>query len=176
MKKLFLLAIALFVGVIANAQVNYGGASQIEYGMKYKDLKNIYDYRDYDSRGFTRYSPTWSGIGSFVIPGLGQICCGEVWHGLGHVALNVGIGMWANASATNGDMDNYYLLSLVKVCFNIWSIVDAVRVAKVKNMYENDLRVSRRSDISFDVYPSLNSFQYNGNVNVASGMTFAINF
>lgn len=51
-------------------------------GMKYSALKYIYDYRDYDYYGCTQYySTTGAGIASFMLPGLGQILCGEKGRG-----------------------------------------------------------------------------------------------
>lgn len=156
---------------------DYGMADQIWVGMKYNELKNIYDYRMYRSGGYERYSPVWSGIGSFLIPGLGQICCGEAGRGLIQWGLSILCNIGTLAGFSDDDFNGAIVICpLANVGIGIWSIVDAVRVAKVKNMYETDLR-SMRSSVEVEMYPSLNTFttQSNG-VGVAPGMTLSFTF
>ena len=155
-----------------NAYMYAAPSSNIYYGMKYKELKNIYSPRDYDNRSIARYSPAWAGVGSFFIPGLGQMCCGEFWRGLGQFGVNFGLGL---VSLTTSDEGVYTTFALAKLAYGIWSIVDAVRVAKVKNMYETDLR-SLRSSVSIDMYPSLNTIPTNSGFGVAPGMTLSLTF
>ena len=54
------------------------------------------------------------------------------------------------------------------------SIVDAVRVAKVKNLYENDLR--RKYSFDMELYPSVGSFRSADGLQPAPGMTLAFRF
>ena len=56
----------------------------------------------------------------------------------------------------------------------IWSIVDAVRVAKVKNMYEQDLR--KKYSLDVDLYPSVNYVQTSGGVKPTAGLSLALKF
>lgn len=155
-----------------NAYMYAAPSSNIYYGMKYRELKKIYDHRDYDKRRFTRYSPAWAGVGSFFIPGLGQMCCGEFWRGLGQFGVNFGLGL-VSLTAEDGDLAAVFALG--QFAYGIWSTIDAVRVAKVKNMYENDLR-SLRSSVSIDMYPSLNTIPTNSGFGVAPGMTLSLTF
>ena len=147
-------------------------SDNIYYGMKYKELKNIYSPRDYDNRGFSRYSPAWAGVGSFFITGLGQMCCGEFWRGFGQFGVNLGLGIVALSAE---DAGLYTTVALARLAYGVWSIVDAVRVAKVKNMYESDLR-SLRSSVSVDMYPSFNTIPTNSGMGVAPGMTLSLTF
>ena len=154
--------------------VDYGGGNQIYVGMKYKQLKDIYNYRDWQG-GYQRYSPFWCGFGSFFIPGLGQMCSGEFGRGLGHLGVHLGLGLLSTACANTGAETGYYIAALTQLGYDIWTIIDAVRVAKVKNMYETDLR-SYQSSVSFEMYPSLNAVPTQSGLGVAPGMTFALTF
>ena len=149
----------------------YGGGNLIGHGMKYKELKDIYDFREWHG-GYEKYSPLWCGVGSLFIPGLGQICCGEWGRGLGFVGINV-LNNLLSATATTYESALIYTLTGIGVC--VWSVIDATRVAKVKNMYETDLR-SQYSEVSVDFYPSLNPIFQSGDVGVAPGMTLSITF
>ncbi len=126
-------------------------APQIYPGMKYREYKKLYSVRDYESAIHTRYSPFWSGAASFLITGLGQTCCGQFWRGLAFwsgkwFAVGVGEALLGEGGGA---------IAYLGVC--LWSIIDASRVAKIKSMYTYDIRrITYRSDISIDVYPSLN--------------------
>lgn len=153
---------------------NYGGRSYIRMNMKYADLKNIYDYRDWRG-GFEKYSPTWCGVASFFIPGLGQICAGEAGRGLGQWFVSALVNTCGLYALESGYVGSYLLCCCTSLGLGIWSIVDATRVAKVKNMYVTDL-YSKQS-VSVDLYPSLTPMQYSGsNLKVAPGMTLAVSF
>ena len=157
-------------------EFDYGMADHIQVGMKYDQLKKLYDYRMYRPGGYERYSPAWSGVASFFIPGLGQLICGEAGRGFGQFALSTMCDIVTIVSIVE-DVEGLSLLtSLAHLGIAIWSIVDATQVAKVKNMYETDLR-SMRSSVEVEMYPSLNTFttQSNG-IGVAPGMTLAITF
>ena len=64
--------------------------------------------------------------------------------------------------------------SVAQLTIEICAIVDAVRVAKVKNMYEQDLRKQYSFDVDF--YPSVNYVQTAGGVRPAAGLTLALKF
>lgn len=57
---------------------------------------------------------------------------------------------------------------------DIWSIVDAVRIAKIKNMYEQDLK--KLYSMSFNLYPSINYIHTANGLQPTAGFTFALNF
>lgn len=154
---------------------DYGGANLVSSGMKYNELKEIYDFRDWQG-GYERYSPFWCGFASFFITGLGQMCAGEGLRGVGFLCANILISTVGLSSLYSDASGMTYLLcSCANLGLGIWSIVDATRVAKVKNMYETDLR-SQYSDISIDLYPSLNPAFSQSGLGVAPGMTLAITF
>lgn len=153
---------------------DYGGTNYIFYGMRYKELKHIYDFREWHG-GYERYSPFWCGFASFFIPGLGQMCEGEGLRGLGQIGVNIGLGLLATGFANNGYAEAYLIIALTRLGYGIWSIIDATRIAKVKNMYETDLR-AQHSEISVDMYPSLNPMVSHSGLSIAPGMTLSISF
>lgn len=168
MKKLALM-IVLIAASLVSAQ------AQIAPGMKYKDLKGLYNPKEYIPESTDPYSRGWAGVASFVIPGLGQVIDGEVGRGLlffgGNVALNIvargqlqrfsdsvvtdssgQVTGYKDEAAARSSARNVILIGASALALNIWSIVDAVRVAKVKNMYTQDLR-RQRSSVDFDFAP-----------------------
>ncbi|MBQ3071263.1 MAG: hypothetical protein IJD12_06215 [Tidjanibacter sp.] len=156
-------------------EFDYGMADHIQVGMKYDQLKKLYDYRMYRPGGYERYSPAWSGVASFFIPGLGQLICGEAGRGFGQFALSTMCDIVTIVSIVE-DVEGLALLtSLAHLGIAIWSIVDATQVAKVKNMYETDLR-SMRSSVEVEMYPSLNAVPMQGGLGVAPGMTLSLTF
>ena len=131
--------------------------------MKYKDLKDTYNPKEYVKSANDPYSPGWSGFASFVLPGLGQVINGETGRGIAFFAGDLAIGVAADLCAdkfmkyvqtdANGkpvkDGGKYVYtddaaagkwagaiigVSAVGVANYIWSICDARKVAKVKNM------------------------------------------
>lgn len=50
----------------------------IKEGMKYKEVKELYNYKEYDRASGDRYNPVGAGIASFFIPGLGQAVSNEI--------------------------------------------------------------------------------------------------
>ena len=131
-------------------------ADGIRVGMKYKELKHIYHYQDWYSGLGDKHNPALMGVCSWLIPGLGQMISGEVGRGFGWLggavgcSVLMGIGAGVNAGAYYYDGYDYYydegtaiagsvlLLagSLALLTVDICAIVDACRVAKVRNMYE----------------------------------------
>ncbi len=167
--------------------------------MKYKELKTLYDYKSYTPMPYDRYSPAWSGVESFIIPGLGNMICDEVGRGfawLGATAgcyLVTGLGSAIAMGSFSTYHDDYgdpvieentggvvvgllmaYAGAIGAFAVDIASIVDAVRVAKVKNMYEQDMR----SQYSFDVslYPTVDCVRTATGFQPTAGLTLAMRF
>lgn len=161
---------------------------EIVPGMKYRQLKHIYNYREYVPSLTDRYSPGWSGVASFFVPGLGECINGEWGRGLAVVGGNFLLHLimfnaaeYGGSGAYYGQYDNDSAIILAWaglagiVTLDIWSTVDAVRIAKVKNMYEQDLRRSYYS-LDMKVYPSVNQ-TFNGTaLQPAPGLTLALRF
>ena len=160
-------------------------------GMKYKQLKTMYDYADWSSGMPERYNPALMGVCSWLIPGLGQMISGEVGRGFAwlggtigcYVLMGIGTAVTAGAysmydggynegMATVGSLmmvASYLGLLTVDIC----AIVDACRVAKVRNMYEQDLK---RLNYSLNLYPSVDYINMAGAVQPTAGLTLAMRF
>lgn len=152
--------------------------------MKYKELKTIYNYKDFTPTLADRYSPGWTGVASAFIPGLGECINGEWGRGLGKFFGNVALMTTANIYVQKSYVDLYPTwktdIAVAVVCYaaalglDIWSIVDAVRIAKVKNMYEQDLKKLYAIDV--DLYPSVNYIQTGNSIQPTAGFTLAMKF
>jgi hypothetical protein len=91
MKRFFIIASLLLCAastyaqsdLLVNATDNEAGdqVKEIVAGMKYKELKNIYNYKEWNSDRGDRYNPGVMSVCSFLIPGLGQMISGEIGRG-----------------------------------------------------------------------------------------------
>ena len=196
MKRLFIiLAITLATATAALAQEKPEQADQttentaVELlpGTKYKNLKHIYDYKDYQPSVYESHSPGGMGVASCFIPGLGQMISGEIGRGLawmgGHFGAYLVTGL-GSAMLQSGeyygseDLTSYgtlfFLTGLASIlAVDICAIVDAVRVAKVRNMYEYDLY---KKLYSLDLHPSVNYILTPTGTQPTAGFTLALNF
>lgn len=144
--------------------------------MKYKEIAKVYDYRLYQKSLYDRYSPAGSGVASFFIPGLGQMICGEWGRGFAYLGGHVGCYMLTGISAI-AESDTLVLMGIAGLlAIDICAIVDGVRVAKVKNMYMEDLRKSGYYGLDVDLYPSVNYVRTTSGVQPTAGMTLALRF
>ena len=123
-----------------------------------------------------------------MIPGLGQMVNGEVGRGFAWLGGYIGtyalsytgtlfmvVGAFGNepAMAIGGLVAGAAGLAGM-VTIHVCSIVDAARIAKVKNMYERDLR--KRYSFDVDLFPSVNYTQTFTGVQPVPGMTLAFSF
>lgn len=166
MKKFIVLLAVLVLGCnLVQAQV----------APKYSELKKMYNPREYVKMSTDPYSPIWAGAASFLMPGLGQMVCDEVGRGIAFFAGEMAL---ASATATFGYAAEYsetcavlcIVSAIATIAVDIWSIVDATHVAKVKNMYRQDV-LAKQTSVS--LYPSVN---YAPGSNFAPGLTLAVNF
>ena len=186
MKKLLVfIAIAIASAATASAQVMNPA---IKEGMKYKEVKELYNYKEYDRASGDRYNPAIAGVASFFIPGLGQAVSNEIGRGCAwfggtvgaYFVTGIGIGCMQagqeaeNLTAAGTGAVLTIIGALSGLTLEICSIVDAVRVAKVKNMYEQDLRSRYSFDV--DLHPSVNYIQTADGVQPTAGLTLALNF
>lgn len=130
--------------------------------MKYSEYKDFYDKSKYKRQIGDPYNPSGCGRASFFIPGLGQGIADEWGRAAWICIVNVGL----SAASTNyavyyfsyyDDIDLVLFLtaSLGKLVFDIWSIADAVKVAKIKNMHTQDLRSRQTSSLNVSITPYL---------------------
>lgn len=147
-------------------------------GMKYKELKRLYNYKEYVPGLADRYSPGWTGVASFFIPGLGECINGEWGRGLGKFGGNLLLQTLASFAISDLDTEagGYVITALCAgiLAIDIYSIVDAVHIAKVKNMYEQDLR--RQYSFDMKLSPSVNYVPSGNTIQPVVGMTLALRF
>ena len=155
MKKLF---ITVLVSVMAFATAS---AQQSEK-VRYSEIKGNYNPKEYVAQATDPYHVGWYEAASFFIPGIGQLLSGETWRGLAFIGgeavlvsvITTAAENVANVAITNesGFLTGYtdpkvgkrnmavMLTALgLDLGLSIWSCIDARNVAKVKNMYYQDL-------------------------------------
>jgi len=131
MKKLLILILFSLIVVNTNAQ--------------YKINKAKYNYSNWTHEESDPYNPTVCGVLSFVVPGVGQMAAGEFGRGAAFFGGCAGcfaftIGGFSVAWGSNEDLGVAMMIAGLAgmVAVDIWSIVDAVRVAKVNNLVWRD--------------------------------------
>jgi hypothetical protein len=182
---IILIAIAMASALGASAQV---ADTELVEGMKYKQVKHMYNYKEYSETMYDRYSPAGAGIASFFIPGLGQMISREVGRGFAWLGGSLAAYILTGVGGVVTSSGEYYgesqlentgaiigLVGMVSMLtVDICAIVDAVRVAKVKNMYEQDLRKKYSFDVDF--HPSVNYIQTANGVQPTAGLALALKF
>lgn len=174
MKKiLFITVLALLSSTVWAAAPVYGSGEvsdpvfntdqPVYPGMRYAEYKNFYDTKFYVPSREDPYSRGWAGVASFFIPGLGQGIDGQwgraAWIFGVNVALNLAASSQLTIHTVGGQLDHieytplYWVFTGANFMFDIWNVIDAVHIAKVKNMYYQDLRAQRSGvDLKFEPY------------------------
>ena len=134
MKKLyFVLTSFLILYAAVNAQ--------------YKTIKLKYDYRTYKYQAGDPYSPGIAGFASLLVPGLGQMSSGAGGRGAAFLGGFIGcITIYAIGSSyyyedvegEHGGPVPLYIGFFGAIAIDLISVIDAVRVAKVTNLYFRD--------------------------------------
>ena len=163
----------------------------------YSTLKNYYNPSDYVKSDADPYSVGWAGFTSFFSPGTSQLIMKEN-RGWAFLGASVAIDILGNDSIdglrksittdANNDlvvidgMESTFRKSVIGVVAAgallltdaIWSCIDARKVAKVKNMYYQDL--SNNRSLSATLYPSFDLTRTGTAVVPTTGMTLAVKF
>lgn len=171
--------------VFSAPEVRLNTSEAISEGMRYMEYKGYYDPKFYVPQPGDPYNRVVAGIGSLIIPGLGECIDGEWGRGglilLGNIALNLLMQPIAMEIESGNRIPENTALLLGLICvrlgLNVWSIFDAVKIAKIKNMYYQDLR-SIRAGVDFKVEPYFTctpTGQTNG-LQPAAGLSLRLNF
>ena len=174
-------------------QVVHDRTAELRPGMSFADIKDLYDYKAYVPQPGDRYNPELMGFAS-VIPGLGQCLEGE-W-GTGVLLFLGDAACWFTALQTlkvrDDILEDGTAVHSVKptigtvffagcaLAIQGFSVFDAVRIAKVKNMYLQDLcrRTSAGAILRIEPFlatTSSNTLSDSPSVAV-SGLTLRISF
>ena len=192
MKRIILIAVlALAAAFNANAQ----------YAQKpsYKELKEVYNFRMYFEHESDPYNVSMAGIFGFFSPGVPQLVMNESLRGaLFFGGSAICFYMAENSAEELGKLTAYdtsgqpYYTDTDKAAqytkmmlgflaadlgIAIWSCIDAKRVAKVKNMYYQDI-MGRQAAIKMDVEPFLSytPSAVSGSVKPAAGLSMKFSF
>ena len=187
MKRIILIALLAAVSVAASAQM----ASP-----RYKELKQSYNPQLYQKLEGDPYSPEWASAVGFFFPGASQLVMREPIRGLlffaGSAICSNGITdsytALAKQMAVDSEGNPYFLdedaaakamigligYALGDLAIAIWSSIDAKKVAKVKNMYFQDM--TGRQAIEMSVRPSVGLAKTPSGFKPAPGMTLALSF
>ncbi len=160
---------------------------EVTPGMRYAQYKDFYDKSMYVAQPGDPYSPSWAGIASFLIPGLGQAVDGQWGSGTLFFLANFGLGV--GSAITYYGMMNYrepyktnntkyfIAITVARLAIDVWSIADAVKVAKIKNMYNQDLRGQRTAQLDYSVTPFVTAAPDMGNGAFAlTGLSLTLSF
>ncbi len=165
--------IVIMIIMIGNSQNSHA---------QYKINKEKYNFKDYTYQEADKYHPAIAGVASYVVPGLGQIYCNESKRGLNFLTCYAG---GILVMMTGAIIDLPYMMggnneftfgkgmiiggTLLSASVQIWSAVDAVRVAKTNNMaYRNN---NNKIGMSLLLKPNMT---IHGNQSLA--LSFAIKF
>lgn len=186
MKRTILILALLASCAIANAQTvgreevqaGINASSDIRTGMSYGEIRKLYDPGQYVREITDPYIPGFSGVCSLFVPGLGQILNEEVGRGFWIMGGSCLLGVVSTVAAESGG-DAGAITSLVCLAgiaaLDIWSVFDAVKIARIKNMYHQDLRsLSGKADIR--ISPSVAYVPAGNGMTPAAGLSMRIVF
>lgn len=164
----------------------------------YSELKNYYKASNYVKSNADPYSVFWIGLESLGAPGTGQLIMKETGRGWAFLGTSVALGAvqsnfaqkffdlmekdsngkWDIPEANKEKADNYLAaiggVVLAQLGVSIWSCIDAVKIAKVKNQYYQDTK--GKHAFSATVYPSVDLAQTGTSVVPTAGMTLSVKF
>ena len=157
--------------------------SRIHEGMRYKELKSLYNRRDYAKLEDPYYGTGRSWM-NLLVPGLAQYTMGESGLGtryllLGSVApLVLTTSGYALAAGAGEDIGIILAMAGVamSLTFGIISISNAQRVAKVKSLYYHDLGLKQSQPYSLQFSPTLIPTIQSSQVSFAPGVGMRVTF
>lgn len=142
--------------------------------MRYKEIRHMYRLKDYVHYENAAYQPGLMGIASFLVPGLGACLADEWARGLPcFVGASLLVGS-ANYMYVNGAPDYALCAMAGGVAIWIWSIVDAVKISKVKNMYIHDYMKMYGANLT--VLPSFSYAKLNNSIVPVAGLSLSLSF
>lgn len=161
-------------------------------GLKYNQLKEVYDPADFDQLPRARYGLGYPWL-NLIFPGLSQYCMSEPGLGTrflliyagGFILGQVGSSLSIGSNTVNGRYERgpYYEIGVVlaltgvftSLGSEIWSIINAYDVAKVKSLYAQDMRNYNRS-YSFTLAPTVLYDSTPAGIHPAPGLGLRVTF
>lgn len=158
---------------------------------QYRINKTKYDYRTYSHHPGDPYSPVVSGVASFLVPGLGQMIAGEFGRGAAFfggafgcvIIMSVGVlsltltvidvmNTGDNAGASVG-LGLIWTGLFGFILVDIWSVIDAVRVAQVNNLVFRD---KNKLSYKINIHPWINTSFYARTGSMSVGLSLKVKF
>ena len=167
----------LFITVLVTMMAFATASAQQSEKVRYSEIKGNYNPKEYVKQATDPYHVGWYEATSFFIPGIGQLLSGETWRGLAFIGgeailisvIKTAADNIAEVAITNesGFLTGYtdpkvgkrnmavMLTALgVDLGLSIWSSIDARNVARVKNMYYQDL-INGKKPVELSFAPTL---------------------
>ena len=164
--------------------------SQLESGLKYRHLKDLYERSDFKKLDDNKYSPGLAWI-NLAVPGVAQFIMGEGGLGARYLiwgAVNTGLmtgGVYLSRAMNSGEDARYSWLPLIVtgagaigyLITTFTSISNASKVAKVKSLYNHDLNAMGLSyDFTIDATPFVAPVFMGDRYVAAAGLTLTMKF
>jgi hypothetical protein len=164
--------------------------SQLEPGLKYRHLKDLYERSDFKKLDDNKYSPGLAWI-NLAVPGVAQFIMGEGGLGARYLiwgAVNTGLmtgGVYLSRAMNSGEDARYSWLPLIVtgagaigyLITTFTSISNASKVAKVKSLYNHDLNAMGLSyDFTIDATPFVAPVYLGDRYVAAAGLTLTMKF
>jgi len=151
---------------------------------QYKINKTKYDYHTYTYQIGDPYNPSVAGVASFLLPGLGQMLSGEGDRGVAFLLGDIGFAVicvvgYENAlnyieTKSGATGIGAMVIGLMgTIVIDIWSIVDAVHVAKVNNLAFRD---KNKSSLNFKIQPYFGNMASTRSSNIPMGLSLKMTF
>ena len=154
----------------------------------YEALRMRYSTKGYVAMPGDRHNVVASGVASAFLPGLGECLNGEWGRGMGK--FGIGLFCVGGASASTalmlGGMGyrggevrqiigffGILLFGSATIALDVWSVIDAVRIAKVKNLYERDCR---KASADVRVLPKFDVLALGDGARTTAGLSLVVNF
>lgn len=201
MKKL-LLSVFVALAAMMSASAQYASVpevfaknpDQVVPGLKYSQLKNLYNPKDATYLADPEYGTGRAWL-NLLVPGLAQYTMGEGGLGTRYLLfglLGEGLVSLAAYDSYMDDIDpqytpifstnsgDYYWIPVfggaaILIADYICSISNAKKVARVKSLYDYDLKKLGRQ-VSFETMPFIAPVRVGDKVQPAAGVTFAMQF
>jgi hypothetical protein len=165
------------------------------HAQTYGEKAKMFDTHLYISQDGDPYSPIWSGIASCIIPGAGQMICDETVRGLSFLGGYIGCAvlfvyggaetveqmLLVNSEPFIPRIISYrgpvkMALGLVGMAgIGLWSVIDAVHVAKVNNMFSQS-QFHHTGSVNLKIEPYAESISLCNQVTVPVGLSLKATF
>ncbi|MBR1871966.1 MAG: hypothetical protein IJ795_02015 [Bacteroidales bacterium] len=161
--------------------------SLLREGLKYKDIKDNYNKKDYKKLRNPAFGTGRAAL-NLLAPGIAQFTMNEPGLGLRYLLLGEGgfllwgVGTVLGVNFGGGAFAVMMLTGLTMgITFEVLSITNAVKMAKVKSLYADDMTHWNQSgpsyfDFDFSLVPTLNVAPTPSGMHIAPGLGLRLTF